>query len=139
MVTKRYFAIAFVSIGALGLAGCMHGDGVDETFLVETSGLTSSLPKSLDPLGLGHAPVRFERRNSNACPDTEGGEIWYAKLDGIGAVKVTYGVRSKGADTGQRDTFVLDPNYKRERKMFCTGDGVNLDFEPFIVTIQAAW
>ena len=136
MITNRYLAIVFASIGALALVGCIHGDGLDET-PVETSSLTSAVTTSLDPLGLGGAPVYFERRTSNACPDSEGGEMWYAKLDGIVAVKVTYGIRSKGSDTGQRDTFKLDPRFIRKRRMFCTGDGVNLDFEPFIVTMEA--
>lgn len=118
-------------VGVICLVACAHND--EEKPIAKT--LDATVFSELDPLGLG-SPVSFDRRDSNACPGTEGRAMWYAKLQGINAIKLTYGVRFNGSDSGRRHTLSLDPNHKRERAMFCTGDGVALDFEPFVVAVE---
>ncbi len=129
---KIFFYAKLIFFGSVALAACSHGSvqGLYETDAEAT------ISTELDPLGIGSSPVLFERRISNACPGTEGEEMWHAKLNGINAIKLTYGVRFNGTDTGQRSTLSLDPNFGRERSLFCTGDGVSLDFEPFIVEVK---
>lgn len=122
---------AIVIIASLSCAACALKASEPRTVAV------AEIPLEADPMGIG-SPVTLERRDSNACPDTEGGEMWYAKLSGIVAVTVTYGVRFNGSDDGRRHTMDLNPRYSRERQMFCTGDGVNLDFEPFIVAVETS-
>lgn len=119
---------AVLATVCIACSACAHGE--DNAGIV-----TAEAASDVDPLGIGSS-VTFERRDSNACPDTEGGEMWFAKLSGIVAVTVTYGVRFNGSDDGRQHTMTLDPRYNRERKMFCTGDGVNLDFKPFLIRVE---
>ncbi|GAB5482971.1 MAG: hypothetical protein Pars92KO_27280 [Parasphingorhabdus sp.] len=61
--------------------------------------------------------MSFVRSDSNACPDTEGGAKWYAQLDGMDAVRVTYGIRFNGEFDGRLHTLSLNPRLSRQYQM----------------------
>ena len=94
---KICFTATLLFFGSVLLASCSHGSlqGPDEIDADPT------ISTEFDPLGIGSKPVLFERRISNACPGNEGEKMWHAKLNGINAVKLIYGVRFNGTDTGQ--------------------------------------
>lgn len=81
-------------------------------------------------------PVAFVRRETRACPGTEGGEMWFAELRGHQAIRVTYGVRFNGEDDGRRDTLSLAPRIAEEVRLMCAGDGNVMRFEPFVVDVE---
>jgi hypothetical protein len=81
-------------------------------------------------------PVSFVRKDSPACPGTEGGQMWYAHLRGTNAIRVTYGVRFNGTDDGRRQKFTLVPSVVEEYRLFCAGDRRTMAAEPFVVAVD---